>query len=86
MRELGQCWTNDQYTRRECLEITGLPELNENRKLEELTLKVLKEIVLNIDSGKVEDCHWIKAQVPKKFINISQSAKTPINFESRRKS
>ena len=32
-----QCWANYQYTRRECLEITGLPENTENGNLEDLT-------------------------------------------------
>ena len=63
-----QCWANNQYTRRECLEITGLPENTENGNLEELTLKVLNEIGVNIDSRNVEDCHWVKTQGPKKVI------------------
>ena len=36
--------------------------------LEDLTLKVLNEIVVNIDTKNVEDCHWIKTQGPKKVI------------------
>ena len=63
-----QCWANNQYTRRECLEITGLPENTENGNLEDLTLKVLNEIGVNIDSRNVEDCHWVKTQGPKKVI------------------
>ena len=45
-----QCWANNQYTRRECLEIIGLPENTENGNLEDLTLKVLNEIGVNVDS------------------------------------
>ena len=63
-----QCWANNQYSRRECLEITGLPENTENGNLEDLTLKVLNEIGVNIDSQNVEDCHWIKTQGPEKVI------------------
>ena len=33
-----QCWANNQYTRRECLEITGLPENTDNGNLEDLKL------------------------------------------------
>ena len=62
------CWANNQYTRRECLEITGLPENTENGNLEDLTLKILNEIDVNIDSRNVEDCHCIKTQGPKKVI------------------
>ena len=50
------------------LEITGLPENTENGNLEDLTLKVLNEIGVNVDSRNVEDCHWIKTQGPKKVI------------------
>ena len=63
-----QCWANNQYTRRECLEITGLPENTENGNLEDLTLNVLNEIGVNVDSRNVEDCRWIKTQGPKKVI------------------
>ena len=49
-----QCWANNQYIRCECLEITGLPETTENGNLENLTLKVFKEIGINIDSRKVD--------------------------------
>ena len=63
-----QCWASNQYSKRGCLEITGLPENTENGNLEDLTLKVLHEIDENIDSQNVEDCHWIKTQGSKKVI------------------
>ena len=65
-----QCWANNQYTRRECLEITGLPETTQNRNLEDLTLKVLNEIgvILTLGTWSKEDCDWIKTQGPKKVI------------------
>ena len=50
-----QYWANNHYSRRECLEITALPENTENGNLEDLTLKVLNEIGVNIDSKNVED-------------------------------
>ena len=62
------CWANKQYSRRECLEVIGFPENTENGNLEDLTLKVLNEIGVNIDSKNVKDCHWIKTQSPKKVI------------------
>ena len=63
-----QCWANNHYTRRECIEITRLCEHTENENLEDLTLKVLDEIGVNIDSRNLEDCHCIKTQGPKKVI------------------
>ena len=48
---------------------TSTPDENtENGNLEDLTLKVLNEIGVNVDSRNVEDCHWIKTQGPKKVI------------------
>ena len=63
------CRANNQCSRRECIEINGLSENTENGSLEDLTLKVLNEIGVNIDSQNVEDCHWIKTQGPKKIIS-----------------
>ena len=40
-----QCWANNEYRRRECLQITGLPENTENGNPEERTLKVFNESV-----------------------------------------
>ena len=37
-----QCWSNSQYSRRECLEITGLPDNIDNEALEEKALMSLK--------------------------------------------
>ena len=79
------CWANSQYIRRECLEITGLPENIENRNLEDLTLKVLNEIGVNIDSRKVEDCHWIKFQGPKKVIIKFSKLKNANKVRTKRK-
>ena len=39
-----QCWANNQYSGREYLEITGLPENTENGNLEDLTLKFLTKL------------------------------------------
>ena len=36
-----QCWGNNQYSRRECLEITGVPDSVSNDDLEEIPSKLL---------------------------------------------
>ena len=33
-----QCWSNSQYSRRECLELTGFPETSDNNTLERTVL------------------------------------------------
>ena len=40
--------SNEQYSRRECLEISGLPSSTKNSQLEK------------VDPQIVEDCHWLK--------------------------
>ena len=35
-----QCWSNEQYSRRECLEISGIPSDTKAGELEETVLKV----------------------------------------------
>ena len=63
-----QCWANNQYSRRECLEISGIPENIENKDLENLTLQIFEKIDVSVDPGNVEDCHWVKTQRSKKVI------------------
>ena len=63
-----QCWANNQYSRRECLEISGIPENIENKDLENLTLQIFEKIDVSVDPGNVEDCHWVKTQLSKKVI------------------
>ena len=63
-----QCWGNNQYSRRECLEITGVPDSVSN-DLEKTTIKVFDKIDVAIDPSNIEDCHWLKINGPKKLIS-----------------
>ena len=53
----GQCWSNSQYSRSECLEISGFPESLRNEDLEGTVLKVFEELDVVVDPKNVEDCH-----------------------------
>ena len=55
-----QCLSNSQYSRRECLEVTGIPESTELKDLEQTVLKLFEKLELMVDSANVADCHWIK--------------------------
>ena len=37
-----QCWINSQYSRQECLEVTGIPDSIESKDLEQTVLKVFE--------------------------------------------
>ena len=47
-----QCLGNNQYSRRKCLEISGIPENNENKDLENLTLQIFEKIDISVDPRK----------------------------------
>ena len=63
-----QCWGNNQYSRRECLEITGVPDSVSNDDLEETIIKIFDKLNVAIDPSNIEDCHWLKSNGPKKVI------------------
>ena len=42
------CWSNEQYSRRECLEVAGIPDNTEDNKLEETVLNVFKKIDVDV--------------------------------------
>ena len=52
-----KCWSNEQYSRRECQEISGIPSDTEAGKLEEILLKVFEKLDVDVDPKNVEDCH-----------------------------
>ena len=76
MKFLGcQCWANEHYSRRECLEISGVPESVTDNDLEGKVLKLLEKINAEVHPDYIEAYHWIKSNAePKKvMIKISRS-------------
>ena len=68
-----QCWAHYQYSRREFLETSGIPENVKNKDLESLTLKIFEKIYANVDPANVEDCHWVNIQAFQKKMIIKFS-------------
>ena len=64
-----QCWANAQYSRRECLEINGIPSSVSNKDLEEVVCKVITKAGVDITADDIEDCHRVgnKGQTIIKF-------------------
>ena len=56
-----QCQSNVQYSRRETLEISGIPENIDDNELEGKVLTVLSKLDINIDLANIEACHWLKS-------------------------
>ena len=63
-----QCWGNNQYSRRECLENTSVPDSVSNDDLEETIIKIFDKLNVAIDPSNIVDCHWLKRNGPKKVI------------------
>ena len=63
-----QCWSNSQYSRRECLEISGFPESLKNEDLEETVLTVFEDLNVVVYPSNVEDCHWVASRTSNKVI------------------
>ena len=55
-----QYWSNAQYSRRETLEISRIPENIDDGDLEGKLLTVLSKLNVNTDPANVEACDWIK--------------------------
>ena len=55
-----KCWANEQYSRRECLEISGIPESVSDNALEDKIQGVLRGIDVEVDTENIESCHRLK--------------------------
>ena len=68
----NQCWSNSQYSWRECLELTSFPEKSDNT-LESTFLKIFEKLEVKVDPSNVEDCHWISSKNGPKRVIIKVS-------------
>ena len=56
-----QCWANAQYSRRECLEVVGIPRGVEQKDLESKVLSVLEKVgckITEVDVGLLQHPIW----------------------------
>ena len=62
-------FANEQYSRRECLQISGIPPSVKDNELETKALTILEEIDAPVDVGLLGDCHRLPSKGnPKKVI------------------
>ena len=52
-----QCWTNAQYSRRECLKISGIPSSLSDNDLEDIVCKAITKAGVEVSDKDIEDCH-----------------------------
>ena len=67
-----QCWANAQYSRRECLEVVGIPKEVEQKDLEGKVLSVLEKDGCKIDPDNIEDCHQLSKKSDNVIIKLSR--------------
>ena len=56
-----KCWVNEQSSRRDCTEISGMPQSIKHIDLEKKVLKVLDIIDAPADPQNIEACHRLKS-------------------------
>ena len=52
-------YRNSQYSRRECIEISGIPAEIDNKSLENTALEIIARSGVNVSNENVEGCHRI---------------------------
>ena len=57
-----QCWANAQYSRRECLEVSGIPNTIKQDELENKVLTIFKKVGCDIKNENIEACHRVRRQ------------------------
>ena len=55
-------WANEQYSKRECLEISVTPESVSDNALEDKVQGVLRGIDADVDTENIESCHHLKGK------------------------
>ena len=74
-----QTWSNSQYFRRECLELSGIHETIENKDLEGTVLSIFEKLDVMVDPSNVENCHWIKSSKGPKKVAVKPSRRKDAN-------
>ena len=59
-----QCWRNQQYSRRECIEAVGLPDSTTDNEV----CSVFKKIGVDVSVDNIEACHLLKSDDKNKII------------------
>ena len=54
-------WENEQYSKRECIEISGISQSIEQLDLEKTLLNVFDKIDAPVDPQTIETCHSLKS-------------------------
>ena len=67
-----QCWANAQYSRRECLEVVGIPDSVQNNELEDKVLTIFNKIASELSPCDNETCHCLEKDNDRVIVKFSQ--------------
>ena len=65
-----QCWKNAQYSRRDSIEVVGLPSSIVDDQLENRVCRVLQHMGANITDEKIESCHWRNKNTDRSIVKL----------------
>ena len=68
-----KCHANEQYSRRECLEISGIPAKVGDKDVEKKVLEILDAIVAPVNTDLTEDCHRAPSKDSPKIVILKVS-------------
>ena len=54
-----QCWANAQYSKRDYLEISGIPSSVSGNDLEDVVCKTITKAGVEVSDKDIEDCHRV---------------------------
>lgn len=74
-----KCWSNEQYSRRECLEFSGIPSTVSDSSLETVVCDVLADIDVKLSPDDIVTCHRLRNNKKK-----SSSPKVIVKFHNRK--
>ena len=71
MQTERQCWANAQYSRRDTIEVIGIPSSIRDKDLEDKVRNIFGEIGVNINERDIQACHQLreKDRAIVKFVN-----------------
>ena len=67
-----QCWANAQYSRKECLEVVGIPRQVDGNLLETKLLSIFEKVGCTIDPGFIDDFHRLGKNSDRVIIKFSR--------------
>ena len=63
-------WANEQYSRRECLEFSGIPPTVSDNILEDTCIQILNEIDVNVTPVDVDSCYRLNKKNGKVIVKF----------------